>query len=164
MSGHLFPLPHLTDPLHIARFWSKVDVGRPGVCWPWRAATNEHGYGVFRLPEVHTLVKAHRVAWSLANGRVADAPCLLHSCDNPPCCNPAHLTPGTVADNNADMAAKGRSRGIQHSRLTQSQVEEIKARCAAGEPQASIAADLSVAQSYVSMVNAGKRLSRKEIA
>ena len=109
---------HLTDPLHIARFWSKVDVGRPGVCWPWRAATNEHGYGVFRLPEVHTLV----------------------------------------------MAAKGRSKGIQHSRLTQSQVEEIKARCAAGEPQASIAADLSVAQSYVSMVNAGKRLPRKEIA
>ena len=23
------------DPLTVARFWSKVAVGRPGICWPW---------------------------------------------------------------------------------------------------------------------------------
>lgn len=40
---------------------------------------------------------------------------VLHSCDNPPCCNPAHLFLGTNADNTADRHAKGRdARGAAH--------------------------------------------------
>lgn len=38
---------------------------------------------------------------------------MLHTCDNPPCQNPAHWFSGTRADNNADMIAKGRYRNGQ---------------------------------------------------
>jgi hypothetical protein len=65
-------------------------------------------YGVLSVNHLRTY--AHRRALELATGQSIPAGQLVrHSCDNPPCCNPAHLSTGTHADNAADMVARGRS-------------------------------------------------------
>lgn len=53
-------------------------------------------------------MRVHRIAWSLKHGNPSNELCVLHKCDNPPCCNTEHLFLGTRADNNADRDKKGR--------------------------------------------------------
>lgn len=138
------------------RFWDKVDRRGPEDCWPWTAATNEHGYGVMR-PEGQRsgpTVKAHRVSLMLA-GVDIDGLVIRHSCDNPPCVNPSHLSVGTKADNSADMVERGRSaRGSRSgaSKLTESQVVEIRVRCAAGELHRVLAVDYGVSRTTITQV------------
>jgi hypothetical protein len=91
-------------------FWGRVAIGRPDECWEWTGATNTSGYGVTAIPGRKGLFTSHRVAFMLASG-LADLPGqqVLHGCDNPQCCNPAHLHPGTQAENIAERDARGRT-------------------------------------------------------
>jgi hypothetical protein len=93
------------------RFWSKVAIGTPDECWEWQRSRRGGGYGQFRVAPGRSPQRASRVAWTLANGPIPDGMIVCHRCDNPPCCNPAHLWLGTVADNNTDKIAKGRGCG-----------------------------------------------------
>jgi hypothetical protein len=90
----------------LERFWSKVDVGEEDDCWEW-TGYRYRKYGRFNFESVSRL--AHRVAWILLHGPLPDEQKVLHSCDNPPCCNPLHLFVGTQTDNMQDMIAKGRA-------------------------------------------------------
>lgn len=82
--------------------------GGPDACWPWtRGKNNALGYGRFRLGG--KLLLAPRVAWAEENGPIPEGIFICHRCDNPSCCNPAHLFPGTHADNMADRDRKGRN-------------------------------------------------------
>lgn len=76
-------------------------------CWYWEGYRGPKGYGQFPIAK-RNIVQAHRYSYELVNGPIAEGMCLLHSCDNAPCVNPSHLFPGTRADNNQDMMAKGR--------------------------------------------------------
>src|SRR4051794_14535196 len=91
------------------RFWSKVDIRGPEDCWPWTASKLPRGYGQIYHSGLRRPVAAQRMAWELTRGAIPPGLGVLHSCDNPPCVNPAHLWIGTDADNHADMVAKGRN-------------------------------------------------------
>lgn len=67
-----------------------------------------NGYGRAR---VHgRLVMVHRVVAAIAypDWDHDKHPLIRHTCDNPPCCNPDHLIPGTQLENMRDMYERGR--------------------------------------------------------
>lgn len=84
--------------------------GPAAECWPWNGARDPYGYGQFWDHYQRRVIQAPRVAWELARGPIPDGMKVLHTCDTPPCVNPAHLFLGTDADNVRDAIAKGRRR------------------------------------------------------
>ena len=101
----------------------------------------------------------HRVAFELTRGAIPDGLLVCHRCDNPPCCNPAHLFLGTKAHNNSDRHQKGRTvpsgaRGERagKAKLTDAEVQEMRRLRAMNVPQDELAERFNVNQSMVSRV------------
>ena len=88
---------------------------KPNGCLEWTRSTTPKGYGLISVEG--RLEYTHRLAWQLTNGPIPNGLCVLHHCDNPPCCDAEKcLFLGTKAENTADMMAKGRGRGINRSK------------------------------------------------
>jgi hypothetical protein len=141
------------------RFWSKVDNSAgPDGCWLWTANRAVRGYGRIGWGG-HRVVLAHRVSYELATGEAPGRMCVLHSCDNPPCVNPAHLFLGTQADNMRDKAEKGRARpGSQNpnAKITEADVLEIRRLRAEGVPGNEVAERFGLKRATVYSICAGR--------
>ena len=71
----------------------------PGGCWEWRGAKNSDGYGVIYISKVGQR-KVHRQMFEEVHGLTPEV--VMHTCDNPLCCNPEHLLNGTHQMNRRD--------------------------------------------------------------
>ena len=90
------------------RFLEKVDKRSPAECWPWTGSLCGGGYG--RIFVNGRPRPAHQVSWELACGEpFPTEKVACHTCDNPPCVNPAHIWPGTMSQNMTDSVNKGRA-------------------------------------------------------
>lgn len=94
----------------INRFWLHVD-RKEGACWNWTGGTNNQGYGRFEIffRDQRQRVFAHRLSYVMANGGDIHDLVVMHSCDNPRCVNPDHLSVGSQRDNVLDCIGKGRA-------------------------------------------------------
>lgn len=97
-------------------------------CWnciSHRPASN--GYRQVRINNKRSYI--HRLVYENYKGKIPEGLQILHSCDNPRCCNPEHMSVGTAADNIADKVAKNRqAKGVQcpTHKLTEKQVLKIR--------------------------------------
>ena len=163
----------------ISRFWAKVQKGDS--CWLWTASKRNKGYGAFCWHEDGRPVqgRAHVFSYRLHFGPVPPGLCILHTCDNPACVNPAHLFPGSKSDNNADMRRKGRhvpggthcgaegnwKRGEEHyaSKLDTDKVRTIRELHSSGAwPYSKLAARFNVGISAIQKIVNGSRWSHLE--
>jgi hypothetical protein len=134
----------------VERFWNLVEKRGDDECWLYKGFRDKDGYGMFSIPSITRTVKtgphkghnkwvtvrSNRVAFKIANDAI-DSRMVLHSCDNPPCCNPFHLRQGTNEQNAQERDDKKRSGWItkpeqikrgEHAgraKLTESQVLDI---------------------------------------
>lgn len=127
-------------------------------CWVWIGTrkVSKWNYGFFTLRK-GVMVRAHRISYELFKGPVPEGLLVCHTCDNPPCVNPAHLFLGTQSQNTADMLSKGRNKNAQGPvKITVKEAKAIIARRKSGERLSTIAADFNVSISLISKMDKGK--------
>jgi len=142
---HFIPIEQF-DERATERFWSKVDRRDEKDCWEWASTIDAGGYGRFHHQR-HGL-KAHRVAYTLVNGRIPGGLIVCHACDNRRCVNPDHLFLGTPRENSVDASRKNR----RTTKLTPDDIRTIRERKRNGETHRSIAAAFGIGHGVVGQI------------
>jgi hypothetical protein len=93
----------------LERLLNKVIVNDVTDCWEWQGGKNNIGYGMMR--DENRMRTIHRVSYEEhSQTKIPAGMSVMHSCDNPLCANPAHLSVGTHQQNMKDMFTKGRAK------------------------------------------------------
>lgn len=145
-------------------FWSNIDKSNgPDSCWEWKLSKSPRGYGkTFHFGKNW---RAHRLAYFFTNGYIAEL--IQHSCDNPSCCNPKHLSSGTHKTNALDRTAKKRyqnQKGINHSqnKFSDKTIRRIRQMRKEGVSAKEISNLFSISVSYVYQIASRKRWKHLE--
>jgi len=89
------------------RFNLKYKIDTLTGCWVWIAGKDKDGYGVIWNKEINNNERAHRVSLRLVGREVPKNLMALHSCDNPSCVNPEHLSHGDNKQNQLESVDRG---------------------------------------------------------
>jgi len=109
----------------------KLEVDGVACCWLWTACKNKAGYGYFCIEQNPIrIVKSNRIMLFLIDPDfdIDSEEQACYRCDNPACCNPNHIWPGTHQDNNSDKVNKGRQLtgiNVGNAKLTDDQIWAI---------------------------------------
>jgi len=144
------------------RFFSKVI--KLDDCWMWAGNKRSNGYGAIQQGgRGSRTLSAHRVSYEIHKGEIPDGMVVMHSCDNPSCVNPDHLSVGTYKQNTHDMIAKGRKRtvapkgtGNGKAKLNDDLVRYIRQ---SDKKAASIARELGLSENCIRGVLSGRTWS-----
>jgi DNA-binding CsgD family transcriptional regulator len=128
-----------------ARFWSKVQKSSDDECWPWKAGLDACGYGRIQIRGASTL--AHRVSFISTKGPIPPGAVILHSCDNPKCCNPSHLSAGTQKQNVQEAYDRGRQ--PKKKKGTEEAISMARRLRKEGKTYAAIAKTLNVTKASI---------------
>jgi len=128
-------------------FWKKTKQGTEDACWQWQGCIDALGYGATYYKGQQ--IRAHRLAFLLANGYLPKEGVVRHLCANGRCVNPNHLAHGTKKDNAQDAIRHGAFIGVHknakrleehpHAVLTNEQVLAMRAMKKSGVSGADIA-------------------------
>ncbi len=120
----------------VERLMKRVE--KTDYCWLWTGSKDQKGYGRLNVGGIPLLV--HRVLYQQLMGvTLTRKQFVCHKCDNPICCNPAHLFVGNQQANMDDKMSKGRhrygvSKGESHgmAKITPDIVRAIRASSETG--------------------------------
>lgn len=145
--------------------WRFIEKRSEDECWPWKGCyskPNGNGYAIY--PIKHEQYRVSRILCWLRDPEViplrapknsSDRLIVLHSCDNPSCCNPKHLSVGKPKQNTQDMIAKGRRAYLKgekggRAKLANADVERIRESYLFGALQRDLADIYGVSGSTIS--------------
>ena len=109
------------------RIVSRILVNPITGCWEWQGCRLKKGYGFIKYKRKNWTV--HRLLFMLRSAEFNPSLSVLHLCDNPPCCNPAHLMQGDFRENAIQARDRlGMSQGERNgsAKLTEEQVLNIR--------------------------------------
>ena len=153
----------LTDPERLASLMRHIDqTGGPDACWPWTHTARTINAGGYPLARWNNRTQTvPRIVMCITRS-IPDLPGLVarHTCDNPACCNPAHLIPGDHRDNMRDCIERGRraKRYRPHTRRKKLSDNAVRAIRADTRPLADIAAEHGISLAVASTVR--RRLAK----
>lgn len=130
-----------------------------GECWVWTGSMggSNNAYGQIVINGRKRL--CHRVVYEAFNRPIPAGAVVMHSCDNPACCNPAHLRVGSQTDNLRDAVQKGRHRVARgasnaNAKLTEEQVRTVRGPLARGAVKR-LAAEWGINYSHLRQIRCG---------
>jgi hypothetical protein len=138
-------------------FDQRLELDEETGCWNWTGAKTPDGYG--NLKRGGKSIAAHRYAFEKLVGPIPSGACILHSCDNPACCNPDHLRVGSQKENIHDAIERGRF-VAPRQKLTLAQVDEIRVT---GATNRELAERLGVHHTTIRDVRNGRTFTSKTV-